>query len=48
MLVSEDVSFDQKGASSADQSQGPKGWSTIQGHVSRDSIDTDKYHISIG
>ena len=48
MLVSEDVSFDHKGASSADQSRGPKGWSTIQGNVSRNSIDTDKYHISIG
>ena len=48
MLVSEDVSFDHKGASSADQSRGPKGWSTIQGNVLRDSINTDKYHISTG
>ena len=33
---------------SASQSRGPKGWSTIQGSVPRDSIDTDKHHRSEG
>ena len=32
--------------SSAEQSQGSKWWSTIQGSVLRDSIDMDKHHRS--
>ena len=35
-------------ASSANQSRDPKGWSTTQGNVPGDSINTDKYHRSTG
>ena len=31
-----------------EQSRDPKGWSTTQGNVLEDSIDTNKHHKSIG
>ena len=34
--------------SSAEQSQGLKGWLAVQGNVPGDSIDTDKHHRSAG
>ena len=33
--------------SSANQSRGPKGWSTIQENVLGNSVDTDKYYRNI-
>ena len=35
-------------ASSTDQSRDPKWWSTVQGNVLGNSVDTDKHYRNIG
>ena len=35
-------------ASSTNQSQGPKGWSAVQGNVPGNSVDTNKHYRNIG